>query len=255
MLYLDTRSPLFDDRDVRVAVLQSIDRAALVEGAGAGLGVVLNTGIPPGSWAYSETEVPPFDPGAAATTLEVEGFFRGRDGVRSNIDNERMAFDLLTIDRPDHVAIADGVAQQLRVSGIAATTAPQSAEAFIQALNTRTYEAALVLVDPGADPDQYPYWHSSQILPPGLNLANYSDPRIDETVERARQTTDIERRRDLYSLFNGYFIGAMPSIPLFAPSKVYAQTQELGGFEVGLLYSDAGRFANVHEWYVETRTR
>jgi peptide/nickel transport system substrate-binding protein len=255
MLYLDTRAPLFDDRDVRVAIMQSIDRNALLAGAAAGRGVVVNTGIPPGSWAYSETEMPPFDPGQAATTLEVEGFFRGRDGVRSNIDNERMAFEILTLDRADHIVIAENIAQQLRHTGIAATPAPMPSEAFITALNERAYDAALVLVDPGPDPDQYPFWHSSQILPPGLNLANYSDPRIDETVERARQTTDIERRRDLYSLFNGYFIGAMPSVPLFAPSLVYVLPDGLDGFEPRLLYAMSNRFADVHKWYLETRTQ
>jgi peptide/nickel transport system substrate-binding protein len=255
MLYLDTRSPLFTDRDVRKAVFQSIDRAVLVDQVAGGRGTVVNTGIPPESWAFTESEVPAFSPGAAATTLEVEGFFRGRDGVRSTIENERMAFDIITMDRSDHIAVADDIARQLRATGIAATTSPMPQEEFLDALNGRTYTSALVLVDPGPDPDQYPFWHGSQILPPGLNLANYSDPRIDETVERARQTTDIERRRDLYALFNGYFISAMPSIPLFAPSRVYVQPAGLGGFESRLLFTEAGRFFDVQNWYVQTRTR
>ena len=254
MLYVDTRSPLFTDRDVRVAILQAIDRAALLSVAADGRGVVVNSGIPPASWAFSESEVPPFDPGASATTLEVEGFFRGRDGVRSNTNSERMSFDIVTSDNPRHVAIAENVAQQLRQVGIAAAPAPLATDALVQTLTTRQYEAALVIVDPGPDPDQYPFWHGSQILPPGLNLANYSDPRIDETVERARQTTDVERRRDLYALFNGYYIGAMPSFALYAPSRVYVQASRVRGFEPRLLYAEANRFTDVQNWYVETRS-
>jgi peptide/nickel transport system substrate-binding protein len=116
----------------------------------------------------------------------------------------------------------------------------------------RQFQAALVLVDPGPDPDPYPFWHSSQVAAPGRNVAGYSDPAVDDVLERARQTTDIERRRELYELFTGYFLANQPSIPLFTPIQLYVQQTRVRGFEPSLLFTPASRFANVHEWYVRT---
>jgi peptide/nickel transport system substrate-binding protein len=254
MLYLDTRAPMFSDREVRTAFFQGINRSSLLADVAGNRGVVAGTGVPEGTWADSSAEFPPFSPGVAAATLEVEGFFRGRDGTRSNSSNVRLAFALATSDEPRHVAVAENIAAQLRQIGVTVTVEPYPAATFIQNhVIARDYEAALVMVNPGVDPDPYPFWHSSQIPAPGLNLANYREARIDDAIERGRQTTDIERRRDLYQLFDGYFIAAMPSIPLFAPSFAYVQASGVQGFEPRLLFRPSDRFAGIQEWFVRTR--
>jgi peptide/nickel transport system substrate-binding protein len=123
-----------------------------------------------------------------------------------------------------------------------------------QVLVPRQYQAALVLVDPGPDPDPYPFWHSSQIAPPGRNLSNYSDPGIDDVLERARQTTDTARRKDLYALFAGYLIAAAPQLPLFSPVYTYVQSARVQGFTDSLLFAPSSRFSSVAQWYVNTTT-
>lgn len=253
MLYLDTRAPQFNDRDVRTALFQAIDRSVLITSVG-GHGVVAATGIPETSWASSGVEFPPFSPGDAATLLEREGFVRGRDGTRATSGNVRLAFDLTTIDDPRRIAIAENIASQLKHVGVTVTVVPVPADEFSQqVLPEREYEAALVLVDPGVDPDPYPFWHSSQIPAPGLNLANYRDSRIDVEIEKGRQTTDVARRKALYESFDRYFVTDMPSIPLYAPSHSYVQTARVDGFKPRLLYAAASRFDDVHEWFIETR--
>ena len=119
----------------------------------------------------------------------------------------------------------------------------------------RKFEAALVAVDPGPDPDPYPFWHSRQIASPGRNLANYSETRIDDVLQRARQTTDPVRRKELYELFAGYLIAATPSIPLYAPVSTYVQSERVHGFSGSLLFTPASRFASVDQWYIETRVQ
>ena len=121
---------------------------------------------------------------------------------------------------------------------------PIAASTYIdETLLPRQFEAALVVVDPGPDPDPYPFWHSSQIAPPGRNLSSYADPRIDDVLERARQTTDIARRKELYALFAGYFIAAAPAMPLYAPVYTYVQSARVQGFATSLLFTPASRFA------------
>ena len=80
-------------------------------------------------------------------------------------------------------------------------------------------------------------------------------PRIDDVLQRARQTTDPMRRKDLYELFAGYLIAATPSIPLYAPVYTYAQSERVHGFSDSLLFTPASRFASVDSWYIETRVQ
>ncbi len=96
---------------------------------------------------------------------------------------------------------------------------------------------------------------SYQIAPPGRNLASYADPRIDEVLQRGRQNTDAARRTELYKLFADYLISATPAIPLLAPVYLYAQSTRVRGFSDSLLFTPASRFANVQQWYIETRVQ
>jgi peptide/nickel transport system substrate-binding protein len=256
ILYLDTRSPLFQDDEVRRALFQGLNRDALLADVAAGHGDVSLTGTPRGSWAFSGSEAPSFNPGEAATALELAGFFRGRDGIRSNAQNLRLAFSITTSSEPRRVAIAEEIARQWRAIGVSIEVeAVDAGTFFADRLIPRTYTASLALVDPGVDPDPYPFWHSSQVPPPGFNLANYADNRMDDAIERGRQTTDIARRKDLYALFDGYFIATIPSIPLYAPATTYVQSADVRGFEPQLVFSPVNRFANVNQWYVNTRVK
>jgi peptide/nickel transport system substrate-binding protein len=254
-VYLDTRAPLFADRDLRQALWQAINPQSLIDDAVDGRGTLADTGIPRASWAYSPVDVPAFDPGASARSLEASGWSRGTDGVRRNGD-QRLAFTLSTTNDPQRVAIAQNLARQWRAIGADVQVQPLAASTYIDdVLVPRKFQAALVAVDPGADPDPYPFWHSSQIAPPGRNLSNYSDPRMDDVLQRARQTTDTARRKELYALFEGLIIAAAPQIPLYSPVYVYAQSARTQGFAEALLFTPASRFANVQEWYVNTRVK
>jgi peptide/nickel transport system substrate-binding protein len=253
MVILDTRSPLFSERAVRTALLQGLSRDTLVNEVADGRGEVTAAGIPSESWAHTPIDVPGFNAGTSATALERAGWARGRDGVRQK-DGLRLEFDLATSNDPHKIAIAENIARQWQSIDVEARVVPVDAEKYIaETLLPRDFTAALVELDPGPDPDPYPFWHSSQVAPPGRNLSGYADPRMDDVLERARQTTDIARRRELYELFAGMLIADMPGIPLYAPVYTYVQSNRTRGFEPSLLFTAASRFANVNEWYVNTR--
>lgn len=254
-IYLDTRAPQFSDAAVREALFHSINRESLLLAATGGRGIPSDVGIPKASWAYTPIEMPQFDPGEAARMLEIAGWQRARDGIRRKGD-VRLAFTISTSNDPQRVKIAEEAANQIRSLGADVTVQPLEASTFIEEhLLTREFEAALVEVDPGPDPDPYPFWHSTQIAPPGRNLSGFSDPRLDDALERARQTTDTQRRRDLYELYGGIVIAAMPVLPLYAPAQTYVQHARVQGFEPSLLFTNGSRFASVGDWYIKTRVR
>lgn len=253
MLYVDTRSPLFADKDVRLALVRGLNVQALIVDEAGGRGVPAPAGIPPESWAHADMEAPDFDPGAAASALEIAGWQRGRDGIRRKGD-VRFAFTISTSNDPRRVALAEDIARQWRAIGAAVEVQPLAADTFVQEhVLTREFEAALVEIDTGPDPDPYPFWHSTQIQPPGRNVSGYSDPALDDVLQRGRGTTDVERRKDLYRLFQGALIAAAPAVPLYTPVYTYAQTAAVHGFQPSMLVTPASRFANVNAWFIRTR--
>ena len=252
---LDTRSALFSDKSVRRALLESIDRQLLIDSALAGRGEIIDGGIPKQSWAYAASDGVAFDAETAAAALDTAGWPVGGDGVRRKGDTA-LSFVLSTTNDRQRVAVAETIAFQWRKIGVDAQVQPLSAASFIdEHLLPRKFEAALVAIDPGPDPDPYPFWHSSQIAPPGRNLSDYSESRMDEALQRGRQTTDIARRKELYAQFEDYLIAATPALPLYAPTYTYVQTSRVQGFAASLLFEPASRFANVAAWFLETRVQ
>lgn len=254
MVYLDTRNPIFADEAVRAALRDALDVPALLA-SGLARGVPAIAGIPQGSWAFTKTQPPAYDAGAAAKLLDDAGWTRNGDGTRSKGDTT-LSFDLSVPDTPDQVALAGALASQWRAVGAEVRVRPIDPSSFVgDELLGRKFQAALATVDPGPDPDPYPLWHSSQADPPGRNLSGFSDPRIDDALERARQTTDTQRRKDLYALFQGIFLADVPSIPLFAPSWIYIRSSRVQGFRPMLLLNPESRFDGVTDWYIDTRIR
>ena len=250
-VYLDTRAPLFADHSVRLALWRAINPESLISDTGV-RAEPATTGISRRSWAFTSADLPGFDPGAAASALEVTGWPRGRDGVRHKGDL-RLAFTISVTNDASQVAIAENLVRQWRAIGADVQVQPLEAASFISDyLLPRKFEAAVVSVDPGPDPDPYPFWHSSQIAPPGRNLSDYSDANIDNVLGRARQTTDTARRKELYAEFQDYLIAAAPQIPLYAPIYTYIQRTRVQGFADTLLFTPASRFSNVREWYVRS---
>ncbi len=255
VVYLDTRGALFGDPVVRSALRRAIDVSGLISLSGPGGGAASPAGIVPGSWAYAKPDAPDFDPGAAASALERAGWSRRSDGFRHNGDHA-LAFTLSTPNDAPSVAVAQELARDWQAVGADVKVQPLDESTFVTGtLLKRSFEAALATDDAGADGDPYPFWHTSQLTPPGRNVSGYGDPRVDDVLERARQTTETQRRQDLYTLFQAYFIDDIPAIPLFAPGSTYVQSTRVQGFKGSLLFTPASRFGNVADWYVETSVR
>ena len=50
----------------------------------------------------------------------------------------------------------------------------------------------------GLDPDQYDIWHSSKTKEKEFNFISYSNPEVDELLEKGRRTFNIEERKKAY---------------------------------------------------------
>lgn len=74
-IFLNHAHPALRNREVRLAMLQALDRQAIIERAMSGFGQIANDPIWPQHWAYSAPARPPvYDPAGARARLDQAGF-------------------------------------------------------------------------------------------------------------------------------------------------------------------------------------
>jgi len=252
-LYLNNTEPPLNDTIVRRAISETIDVDSIITGLVGGRGVRTDTPILPGTWAF-DTGLgrPSHDLGRARDLLEEAGWTLPENSdVRVKNGNE-LRVTLMTDQDALRGAIADEIARQLSDIGMEATVVRQPSNDLVREyLIPRQYQAAIFGYDPGADPDPYPAWHSSQALQGGRNIAGYTSNTADELMEEARRNSDQDERRDLYAEFQDLFLNDVPSLPMYSPLFFYVVSEEVEGIDVGLLFTPSSRFRNVWEWTME----
>ena len=118
----------------------------------------------------------------------------------------------------------------------------------------RNYDLLLYGIDYGSDPDPYPFWHSSQINPPGMNLSGFSSKDADRLLEQGRQITDEAKRAELYQNFQKILDSEKPAIFLEQSTYSYSISNKVKGVvapQRAITSSD--RFLDVSQWYIKTR--
>ena len=117
-------------------------------------------------------------------------------------------------------------------------------------LESRDYEMLLfgnVFENPA---DLFPFWHSSQRIYPGFNLAIYQNQKVDNLIETIRQTNDEGTQANLLSQAQNAILNDGSAIFLFSLPYTYIHTSDLGGFNNDLVTNPAERFRNANEWYI-----
>ena len=195
-LILNAKEGLFSDKKVRQAANYAIDKKALTENVLQGTADIAAGPTPPAfAWAYDESLDPyPYDPEKAKELLKEAGY-----------SGEALTFYVTEggSGMLDPVAMGTAIQADLQKVGMK--------------VNIETYEWNTFLdkVNPGLegkadmaemawmtnDPDTLPYLAlRSEAFPDkgGFNSGYYSNPKVDELLNAAREATDQDERAKLY---------------------------------------------------------
>jgi len=164
-----------------------------------------------------------------------------------------LIFSLVTVDDPILKEVAEIVKKQWEAAGIGVeiTTYPvsQLTQDFIK---PRNYEMLLFGEVLGEIPDPFPFWHSSQVKDPGLNLAKYENKKADALLETARVSLDEATRAQKYQDFQNILIADAPCVFLYRPDYVYFVDKKIkSGLETEMIVDPSQRFANIENWYTK----
>ena len=251
--YLNSAAPIVEDVQVRRAIARAIDTDSVIASLLDGRAVRTDTPILPGTWPFDpELGGYSHDVGEARRMLDSAGWLLPDEGTVREKDGTELRIVLVTDEDPLRSAIADLLAQQLSDVGISASIVRKPSNELVQdLLLPKLYQAAIFGWDPGLDPDPYPAWHSSQALAGGRNIAGYSSDLADEAIEEGRREYGHDERREQYIDFQRVFLEDIPSIPLFASQYTYLVADEVQNIDMGVLFTTASRFRNIHEWTID----
>jgi peptide/nickel transport system substrate-binding protein len=254
MVMLNLNLPIFQQVEVRQALLYGLDRQGLINQELNGQGLVAHSPILPDTWA-SNPDVRRYDyqPDLARQMLAQAGWQdQDGDGVREK-DGAPLAFTLLARDAPGWVPLANELQRQWGELGVAVTVRGVGGDLVPNYLRPRSFDAVLISVVPPPDPDPYPLWHSTQADHDGQNYTGFTDPAADLVLEEARAVADGFRRAELYRAFQDIFAEELPALLLYYPVYTYAVDAQVQGVQLPPLRDPGDRLDNVHDWYVLTR--
>ena len=256
--------PFFQDKRVRQALLRGLNRQNMVSQFLHGQGVVANSPILPGSWAF-DAGLPSavFDPEGAAKLLDNAGWVipngatPGTAGYVRSKGNQPLSFALTVPNDPLHQAIAKSAQQTwARLGVVVSLNAADPATLLDQVLTPRPRIFDAVLVDLNLagtpDPDPYPLWHQTQI-DSGQNYGGFDDRISSELLEQARITADLDTRARLYYRFQSRFVDQVPALLLYYPVYNYGVDASVHGVQAGPLIEASDRLNTLANWSVVTR--
>jgi ABC-type transport system substrate-binding protein len=254
VLDLRRTHPEFRDPIVRHALLAAIDRAALIAGPFGGYGVRADAPIPPSSWAFdaAASVAVAHDDAAAAAGLQKAGWTRGDDGWRRPGSTTPVEFELLSAEieaNPMAHALAAAVAAEWRALGLRVShVALPPSELTSTRLRQAEFDAVLLSMNVGLDPDLYPLLASTQTTTVGSNLSGLQDAALDRLLIAARGPGTLEQRKAAYSALQVQLAAGTYLLPLAFRDVVFAASDRLTGPSARTLADPADRFWDVLTW-------
>lgn len=251
-------APLEDVR-VRMALARAIDKQKIIAEVYGGQASPAFGPILEGHLGYHEqipgAEMNLHDPERAKSLLEEAGWVvEPPTGLRQDKQGRIITLELATNNFSPNVRVAEmlkAMWERIGVQIILKIETPGDLEEKF--IRPRNYELLLFSENVGADPDPFPFWHSSQLRDPGLNLSTFSNRQADKLLVEARANIPQADRAAKYRQFQEIFVGDAPAIFITRSVYVYNISTRIKGVEVGTIVTPADRFTDISRWHIETK--
>jgi len=166
----------------------------------------------------------------------------------------QLKITLVTVDQPQMVKVAEMLKEQWKAVGVELEIQQYSLFQLEQNfIKPRDYDALLFGEVLGAVPDPFPFWHSSQKIDPGLNLALYEHKKADKHLEENRKASDAETRAEELNSFQNILIEEAPSVFLYSPDFIYSISKNTKGIDIKKITDPSKRFIGIEDWYIKTK--
>jgi peptide/nickel transport system substrate-binding protein len=243
MFIFNLDNPILKNLKVRQAIAHTIDREAILQTVWFGYGVSAAGPISPRLKRYFANNLPVFkvDTAVANQLLDEAGFPRGASGIRFDLTHDFLPYG------PIFKRVAEYLKQAFARIGIRLNIRSQDFASYIKRVYTdRDFDTVNAWLSSGYDPTGAQRYFWSKNFKKGLpfsNTAHYDNPEVDQLLEEAAVTPDLDRRIALYQRLQHIIVRDLPEIDLVSQTlltvynkRVHAHTITADGINGNFAY-------------------
>lgn len=248
----DAGSSAMRSKEVRQAIAYALDRNGLIDGMLNGQGIVFEGPYLPENWAARPELMTAYSRQmeTAGALLDAAGWTG--PGVRVR-EGQPLSVKLAVIDQPEQRAVAEAIAGQLAPAGFDVQIIPQAnIDSFLELLNGRDFDMALVEIAPTNDPDLYDFW-SQEATVRGQNYGGWNNRRASEALEMGRQLSAQSERGPYYEAFLRHFDSELPALTLYQHTTTYVLSDSVNDAEIGRIWHPRDRYRTLSQWFINYR--
>ena len=260
------QNQIFTDKNIITAIDLAINKDDIIRDVLLGYGVAIDNPIPPNMINYQklnkgnnishEEKIK-----KAQDILSKDGWKKGVNGFleKTTTDKKKkkattyLEFSISTGNAPELVKSAELIKQDLKTIGMKVDVKTFEIGNLNQGvIRPRKYDALLFGQIINHESDLFAFWHSSQRKDPGLNVAMYTNAKVDKILEDAFITIDEKSRIKKYAQFEDEIKKDMPAVFLYSPNFIYIVSKNIQRFSIDHITRPGDRFLNSYLWYIKT---
>lgn len=249
----NSKKNLFKDPDIRCALTMAINREEIVQSLWYGYAEVCTSPIISMFWAHNkEIEPWPYDPEASKRILQEKGWKDSNGDGWLDKDGKKFEFELTTNSgnkiRED---ILIKVQDYMKRVGIKVHPRPMEFKVFVDRNLNHNFDAYVGNWRVGTKVELKSIFHSSAIPNRGNNVVSYSNPQLDEAVDKARSLEDFFDQKPLWEEAQEIIHNDQPYTFLFESKRIYGVNKRIRGLKLGI----TDTYINLHEWWIPESLR
>lgn len=172
---------------------------------------------------------------------------------RRDKKNQLLSLTITTVDTPEYQKVAQHITKNWQSLGVKTAIKSINRQFFLRnVIKNRDYDTVLYGEVVGGDPDPFPFWHSSQVNYPGLNLSLYSNRTVDTLLENARATVNPVERAKLYTTFEQTLLNDAPAVFLYTPLYSILISTDVKNVAIPTIVLPSDRYKLFANWYIKT---
>lgn len=264
LFFNQSQNQLFIDKNIVRSIDLAIDKERIVNEVLLGYGVVIDDPIPPNMIGYQRLAAAKNENreevlAGVRESLEKDGWTLGESGYLEKTVTENgkkvvkiLEFSISTGSVPELAKTATLIQEDLEEIGMKVDVKTFEVGNLNQSvIRPRKYDALLFGQIINNESDLFAFWHSSQRLDPGLNVALYTNSKVDKILEDAFIITDPTERAKKYAEFETEIRNDLPAVFVYSPSFIYVVDREVKGFSIDHITSPSARFVGSYLWYIK----
>lgn len=253
LFFNQNQASILSNKEIRNALDLSINKENLINQSLSGYGLPLDK-----PFINKDMNIKTTEPNAINRITEAEnilnkaGWQKDEDGWMKKED-DFIELNIATSDVPELKQIAEIVSDTWNNLGIKTSISIFDTSNLNQTvIRPRKYDVLLFGTIIGREQDLYPFWHSSQRLDPGLNIASYANITVDSILQELRTEIDKQTKMEKTKEVAEIISQDKPASFLYSPYFIYLTPKNLINVKFNILNHNSERFSNVHNWYINT---